>query len=112
MSAFVKLMSENTALIFDLILVAAFVIEGLFQLFSGKMFNYAGFTNRYTQESIDRFVRPSGAAVILEGVGFFLFSFSIDGGPLPHIMCWVGGIVMVLSVAAYLIMIKTILVKK
>lgn len=112
MKAFIQFMSQNTSSIIELILVAAFVIEGLYQVISGKMINYAGTLDRYTKESVDRFARPSGAAVILEGVGIFLFAFSVEGAPLPGVLKWVGVVVMVISVVAYLVMMKMFLVKK
>lgn len=111
MNAFIEFVKQNTGAIVELVLVIALFAEGLYQIISGKMLNYAGFDKRYTKESVDRFVRPSGVTYLLEGVGIFLFAFSIDDGPFPGFVEWIGVAIMLLSIVGYLVMMKVMLVK-
>lgn len=112
MDAFIKFITGNTAVIVDLILMAMLVIEGLYQIISKKMISYGSMLQKYTEESVRRFACPSGAMVILEGIGVFLFAFGMEGGPLPEYVHWIGLTLMLISLVLYLVMMKIFLVKK
>lgn len=111
MNAFIEFVKGNIGAIVELVLVVALFAEGLYQIISGKMLNYSSFDKRYTKESVARFVRPSGVIYLLEGVGIFLFAFAMDDGPLPGYMEWIGLAIMIISIIAYLVMSKVMLVK-
>lgn len=106
-----KFITENPSIMVDVILGAIFLIEGLVQLLAGKMPNYSNMVKTYTPESIERFIKPSGVVSILFGLSILGFGFSIDGGPLPPVMKWVSGAVIIISVILYLLMVKKYLVK-
>ncbi len=107
-----KFITENPAVMVDVILGGIFLIEGLVQLLAGKMPNYSNLVQRYTPESIERFIKPSGVVSLFFGLGILGFGFSIDGGPLPPVMKWISSAVIVVFVIIYLLMVKKYLVKK
>ena len=107
-----KFITENPAIMADVVLGAIFLIEGLVQLLAGKMPNYSSLARRYTPESIERFTKPSGVISILFGLSILGFGFSLDGGPLPPVMEWISSAVLIVAVIIYIIMVKKYLVKK
>ena len=107
-----KFITENPAIMVDVILGAIFLIEGLVQLLAGKMPNYSNLVQRYTPESIERFIRPSGVISILFGLSILGFGFSMEGGPLPPVMEWISSAVLIVAVIIYILMAKKYLVKK
>ncbi len=107
-----KFITENPAIMADVVLGVIFLIEGLVQLLAGKMPNYSSLVRRYTPESIERFIRPSGVISILFGLSILGFGFSMDGGPLPPVMEWISSAVLIVAVIIYIIMVKKYLVKK
>ena len=104
--------TENSTIMVDVILGGIFLIEGLVQLFAGKMPNYSNMVKTYTPESVERFIKPSGVVSILFGLCILGFGFSMDGGPLPPVMKWISGAAIVVCVIIYLLMVKKYLVKK
>ena len=107
-----KFITENPAIMADVVLGAIFLIEGLVQLLAGKMPNYSSLARRYTPESIERFTKPSGVISILFGLSILGFGFSLDGGPLPHVVEWISGALIIVFVIIYILMVKKYLVKK
>ena len=103
---------ENSSVFFELILGGIFIIEGLMQIFTGKITNYSNMSKRYTAESIKSFIKPSGFPLVLEGAAIILAGFSMDGGPLPRSVMWGSFTVMAICVVIYLLMTKKYLVKK
>ena len=104
--------TENPAIMIDVILGAIFLIEGLVQLFAGKMPNYSNMIKTYTPESIERFTRPAGVLSICFGLSILGFGFSLDGGPLPPVVEWISGALIIVFVIIYILMVKKYLVKK
>ena len=111
MNVFIEFVKGNIGAIVELVLVLMVVVEGLYQIISGRMLNYSNLIKRYTKESVDRFARPSGLVYLLVGVGIFLFAFGMDDGPFPGYVEWIGLAVMIISIIVYLLMSKMMLVK-
>lgn len=103
---------EDPSMLFEIILGVAIIVEGLLQVCTGKMLHYAHYAKKYTEESLNRFMRPSGLISIAEGIFFILFGISyapISGSLVFQVISTVG---VIGCVVIYLYMSKKILVKR
>lgn len=103
---------EDPSMLFEIILGIAIIVGGVLQVCTGKMYNYAHYQKKYTEESLKRFMRPSGFVSIAEGVFFILFGISyapISASLVFQVISTVG---VIGCVVIYLYVSKKILVKR
>ena len=102
---------EDSSCLFELVFGVVMIVEGLIQICAGKMLHYNYYAKKYTKESLERFMRPSGIVSIAEGLFFFVFaiSFAAPSASLP--LKVISSVGVIGCVVVYLYVSKKILVK-
>lgn len=91
------------------ILFAAVILSGMYQVYTGKALGMS--QEIYTKESLDAFARPAGVVQVLLGIAAVVATLGMNQMLEPWTM-WAGIAGVIITIIAYFVMIKKMLVKR